>query len=65
MNINKLMESKKKQVLEELFKICKRKNDFVFHNNLVKDISKRPKTYFPHRTKTSFEYNFGKDIKKK
>lgn len=25
------------------------------------DITKRPKTYFPHRTKTSFEYNFGKD----
>ncbi len=27
------------------------------------DISKRPKTYFPHRTKTSFEYNFGNDTK--
>jgi hypothetical protein len=27
------------------------------------DIIKRPKTYFPHRTKTSFEYYFGKDIK--
>jgi len=27
------------------------------------DIAKRPKTYFPHRTKTSFEYNFGKDAK--
>jgi len=26
------------------------------------DILKRPKTYFPHRTKTSFEYSFG-DIK--
>ncbi len=26
------------------------------------DIIKRPKTYFPHRTKTSFKYNFGKDI---
>lgn len=25
------------------------------------DISKRPKTYFPHRTKTSFEYYFGKN----
>lgn len=25
------------------------------------DISKRPKTYFPHRTKTSFEYSFGKE----
>ncbi len=29
------------------------------------DISKRPKTYFPHRTKTSFEYNFGADLKLK
>jgi hypothetical protein len=27
------------------------------------DIIKRPKTYFPHRTKTSFSYNFGPDIK--
>ena len=27
------------------------------------DIFKRPKTYFPHRTKTSFEYYFGKDTK--
>lgn len=27
------------------------------------DITQRPKTYFPHRTKTSFEYNFGKDAK--
>jgi len=25
------------------------------------DISKRPKTYFPHRTKTSFEYKFKKE----
>ncbi len=25
------------------------------------DITKRPKTYFPHRTKASFSYNFGKD----
>lgn len=164
----KKKESKKDQVIEELFKICKRKNNFVFHNDLVKDvckkigfgnpfdvtkldnktklpeilvehdygvihigsgkhkfikvidkvfhdfekiqktidwsykksllnqynssesnilsvannqrilhhflfgqdtefddvdITKRPKTYFPHRTKTSFEYNFGKDAK--
>jgi len=29
------------------------------------DISKRPKTYFPHRTKTSFEYSFGKVTKLK
>jgi len=26
------------------------------------DITKRPKTYFPHRTKTSFFYSFGKDL---
>jgi hypothetical protein len=26
------------------------------------DIAQRPKTYFPHRTKTSFEYTFGPDI---
>ncbi|MDR0754896.1 MAG: hypothetical protein LBF04_05865, partial [Prevotellaceae bacterium] len=166
-NINK-KESKKDQVIEKLFNICRKKNDFVFHNDIVKDICreigfgnpfdvtkldnktklpniliendyaiihigngkhefikginkvfhnfepvqkdinwkykksilnqynssesnilsvannqrilhnflfgkdtefddidilKRPKTYFPHRTKTSFEYCFGKDIK--
>jgi hypothetical protein len=27
------------------------------------DILKRPKTYFPHRTKTSFEYYFGESTK--
>jgi len=27
------------------------------------DILKRPKTYFPHRTKTSFKYSFGKQAK--
>ena len=27
------------------------------------DISERPKTYFPHRTKTSFAYNFGRNLK--
>jgi len=27
------------------------------------DILKRPKTYFPHRTKTSFEYFFGENTK--
>jgi len=26
------------------------------------DITQRPKTYFPHRTKTSFNYHFGKDV---
>lgn len=46
-------------------------NQRILHNFLFgkdtefddKNISKRPKTYFPHRTKTSFEYNFGNDIK--
>jgi hypothetical protein len=32
--------SKKDEVIEELFKICKRKGDFMFHNDLVKEISK-------------------------
>jgi len=27
------------------------------------DISQRPKTYFPHRTKTNLEYGFGNDLK--
>ncbi len=26
------------------------------------DITKRPKTYFPHRTKANLKYNFGEDI---
>lgn len=34
-------ESKKDQVIEEIFKICKRQNNFVFHNNLVKDVCKK------------------------
>ena len=34
------MPSKKSLVIEELFKICLRKNDFIFHNNLVKEVSK-------------------------
>lgn len=29
------------------------------------DITKRPKTYFPHRTKTTLEYSFGDDEKLK
>lgn len=29
------------------------------------DIDNRPKTYFPHRTKTSFEYSFGNEAKLK
>ena len=31
----------KKQVLAEVFTICKNKGDFVFHNELVKDICKK------------------------
>lgn len=34
-------ESKKGQVIEELFKICKEKNNFEFHNDLVKDVCKK------------------------
>ncbi|MCS7078285.1 MAG: hypothetical protein NZ455_16350 [Bacteroidia bacterium] len=26
------------------------------------DISQRPKTYFPHRTKATLKYHFGKDL---
>lgn len=40
-------------------------HNFLFGNDSefdLVDIRQRPKTYFPHRTKTSFEYNFGKDI---
>ena len=32
---------KKKQVLAEVFTICKNKGDFVFHNELVKDVCKK------------------------
>jgi hypothetical protein len=39
--ITKKKESKKDHVIEELFKICKRKNNFVFHNDLVKDVCKK------------------------
>ncbi len=34
-------------------------DDFEFD---IADITKRPKTYFPHRTKTKLEYSFGDDI---
>ncbi len=40
-------------------------HDFLFGNDFefdLVDITQRPKTYFPHRTKTSFVYNFGKDV---
>jgi hypothetical protein len=33
--------SKKEKVLLELFDVCKKSNNFVFHNNLVKEISKK------------------------
>jgi len=33
--------SKKNEVIEELFKICKKKGNFVFHNDLVKDVCKK------------------------
>jgi len=35
------MAGKKSRVLEEILDICLAKNDFVFHNNLVKDISQK------------------------
>lgn len=31
----------KKDVIAEIFKICNKKNNFLFDNNLVKDISKK------------------------
>jgi flagellar biosynthesis chaperone FliJ len=37
----KRMASKKEKVIEELYKICKKKNDYVFHNDIVKDVCKR------------------------
>ena len=33
--------NKKSQVIEEIFKICKKKNNFEFHNDLVKDVCKK------------------------
>lgn len=39
--MGKQQQNKKSQVLEELFKICKRKGNFTFHNDLVKDVSKK------------------------
>lgn len=35
------MASKKDKVIEELYKICKLKNDFVFHNDIVKEVCKK------------------------
>ncbi|MFH0947611.1 MAG: hypothetical protein V1833_01245 [Elusimicrobiota bacterium] len=34
---------KKQEILTEIFKICQRKNDFIFHNDLVKSVSKKYK----------------------
>jgi hypothetical protein len=33
--------NKKAKVLTELFKICQKRNDFVFHNDLVKDVCRK------------------------
>ncbi len=33
--------SKKDQVLTQLFEICQKRNNYVFHNDLVKDVSKK------------------------
>jgi len=37
------MENKKQKVITEIFKICKEKNNFIFHNDLVKKVSKKYK----------------------
>lgn len=41
MTKKKSKESKKDMVIKELFKICRRKNNFIFHNDLVKDVCKK------------------------
>lgn len=41
MKSKKLKKSKKDHVIEELFKICRGKDNFVFHNNLVKNVCKK------------------------
>lgn len=35
------MKGKKNQVIEEIFKICRKKNNYIFHNDLVKDVCKK------------------------
>lgn len=35
------MLNKKQKVISEIFRICKKKNDFTFHNDLVKKVSKK------------------------
>lgn len=37
------MENKKQKVITDIFKICKEKSSFVFHNDLVKKVSKKHK----------------------
>lgn len=37
------MENKKQKVITEIFKICNEKSNFVFHNDLVKKVSKKYK----------------------
>ncbi|MCS7027791.1 MAG: hypothetical protein NZ519_03405 [Bacteroidia bacterium] len=33
--------NKKEQIITEIFKICKNRNTYVFHNDLVKEVCKR------------------------
>lgn len=35
------MENKKHKVITEIFEICRKRNNFVFHNELVKKVSKK------------------------
>lgn len=37
------MENKKQKVITEIFKVCKERNNFVFHNDLVKKVCKKYK----------------------
>ena len=41
MKKNQNKRSKQNQVIEELFKYCNQNNNFIFHNELVKDFSKK------------------------
>lgn len=34
-------KSKKCKVIEQIFKICRKNNNFTFNNDLVKEISKK------------------------
>jgi hypothetical protein len=34
----------KKETIEELFQICKKRNDFIFDNSLVKDVLRKGKS---------------------